>query len=1113
MPSGFRRLNHYDVKGLIGAGGAGEVYRATDTRLGRDVALKILPRDVTGDQGRLARFQREARALAALNHPNIVTIYSVEECEGLHFITMELVDGRTLDAMIPGNGLGLTPFLSIALPLADSVASAHAAGLTHRDLKPQNVMIGRDGRLKVLDFGLARFTDPSSLITGGNELPTMVRTEEGMIVGTFPYLAPEQIDGRAADARSDVYALGVVFYEMATGRRPFVGDTVVALLAAIVCDEPVPAHTLAPALPPALHAIIHQCLAKEGRSRFADGAALCQALREVSLGAIPVDLVTSLTPRAYRPLGLSADTPSRTRRTVRPLVGRDSELPRLVEQLDAAAYGSGSLVLLSGEPGVGKTRLSEELVHEAGDRHMLTLTGHCNEGGTTPYEPFVEVIEQLLRALPDEALGDLLGPDAGVVGRLVPKVLRLAGGVAEPLPLEPDQQRRAIFTAIVDVVRRVARQQPVVLLLEDLHWADEATVGLLQQLTPQLADLPVLCLGTYRDIEADIEPPFEKGIATLLRQPRTLLLPIRCLTREAVAALLTSRAKSEPPAALVDAVFQDTEGNPFFVGELFQHLAEDGQLFDDGGSWKAGLTIDAFSVPEGVRRVIGRRFARLAEPTQRVLATAAIAGRQFELRLVEAMSGLDRDAFLEAIEEAERAQLITAVRSRRQAAYTFTHELIRSTLLADLSLPRRQRLHARAAKVMERLYGAAVLPDHAPEMARHLYEAGPEGDDVLAIHYLEVASDQAIANGALESGLDSITRALTLVQPNDARTHATLLWKRGLARRNVGQLMEAIADWEAALPLCDAAVDQVLVANLCQDLAHGFAWTGRGMLGVAAARRGLERLGPDHLSYRCRLTGSLGWNFALACDFESADPILRDALAMAEELANVQLVGEALLLTSWHYYLCMRRREQADACRRAAELLRPTGEVGKLCEALVNFQMACNQIGRPGDIAATEAEARTLAERLGRFDIRVHQLYSETQRDWLLAANLDALEAGFRRVEDVSGAWRWVAEGSLSQMYLWRGTSTRRPRSRAPRSRTSHRERPTPALAGAWGFFATAWPAAALPRSRCSSSTPANFRAPVASTRSARGRPSSRWWRASWRSASARMPPRCIRWW
>ena len=245
--------------------------------------------------------------------------------------------------------------------------------------------------------------------------------------------------------------------------------------------------------------------------------------------------------------------------------------------------------------------------------------------------------------------------------------------------------------------------------------------------------------------------------------------------------------------------------------------------------------------------------------------------------------------------------------------------------------------------------------------------------------------------------------------------------------------MEAIQDWETALQLCDAGADRDTVASLCQELAHSYAWTGQPLLGVAAAQRGLASLGPDASSDRCRLLGEWARNLSLACDFEKADRLVREMLAMAEQLGDGPLLGESLLLSSWHHYLCMQRREQADACRRAEELLRPTRDLAKLGEALVNLQMALLQIGRPREIARTEEEARTLSERLGRFDIKVHRLYSEALRNWLTVGDLDNLDVGLQLVKDVAGAWGWLVESCQSQALLWRG----QPESARDRARDS----------------------------------------------------------------------------
>jgi len=260
-------LAHYEILEKLGSGGMGDVYRARDTRLDRDVALKILPAEMASDPDRRMRFEREAKAVAALNHPNIVTIHSVEEVNGTHFLTMELVEGKTLSELIPKDGMSLERFFQTAVPLAEAVTAAHAKGITHRDLKPANVMVGKDGQLKVLDFGLAKLLeapDPGTAQT----VAAGSATQEGKILGTVAYMAPEQAEGKPVDPRSDVFSLGVLLYEMATGERPFKGDTNMSTITSILRDDPPSVTELKRTLPRHLSRIVKRCLAKDPDRRY-----------------------------------------------------------------------------------------------------------------------------------------------------------------------------------------------------------------------------------------------------------------------------------------------------------------------------------------------------------------------------------------------------------------------------------------------------------------------------------------------------------------------------------------------------------------------------------------------------------------------------------------------------------------------------------------------------------------------------------------------------------------------------------------------------------------------------------------------------------------------------
>jgi len=273
------RLGHYTIVSLLGAGGMGSVYRAADSTLGRDVALKVLPADVASDPDRLERFRREARALASLSHPHIVTVYSVEYIDGVHFLTMELVIGRSLDHVIAGKPLPLDRVLQVGNAVADALSAAHERGIVHRDLKPANVILSESGHVKVLDFGLAKVQALSGVEypAGATFLPTVA----GVVLGTPAYMSPEQVSGMVdVDHRTDIFSLGVLLYEMATGARPFKGQSAADLSASILRDIPSPLSEVLPAAPSEFAKAIARCLEKNASARFATMADVRAALQQ-----------------------------------------------------------------------------------------------------------------------------------------------------------------------------------------------------------------------------------------------------------------------------------------------------------------------------------------------------------------------------------------------------------------------------------------------------------------------------------------------------------------------------------------------------------------------------------------------------------------------------------------------------------------------------------------------------------------------------------------------------------------------------------------------------------------------------------------------------------------
>src|SRR5713226_181020 len=274
-------LDHYRIESKLGEGGMGVVYKARDTHLDRPVAIKVLPADKVADAGRKQRFVQEAKAASALNHPNIVTIHDIRSHEGMDFIVMEYIEGKTLDELIAPKGLRPAQALKYAVQIADALAKAHGASILHRDLKPSNIMVTEEGRVKILDFGLAKLLEPADSSSDAATLTARPLTEEGSVLGTAAYMSPEQAEGLKLYVRSDIFSFGSFLYEMVTGRKPFTGDSRLAMLTKILNEDPTPPGQLAAAIPPEMEKLILRCLRKDPARRYQTMADLKVALEDL----------------------------------------------------------------------------------------------------------------------------------------------------------------------------------------------------------------------------------------------------------------------------------------------------------------------------------------------------------------------------------------------------------------------------------------------------------------------------------------------------------------------------------------------------------------------------------------------------------------------------------------------------------------------------------------------------------------------------------------------------------------------------------------------------------------------------------------------------------------
>ncbi|MFC2173103.1 protein kinase [Acidobacteriota bacterium] len=725
-------MQRYRVLKRIGKGGMGEILLAEDRHLHRKVAVKFLLKEREQDKIALERLRREARSAAALDHPFICKIYDVAESTHKCYIVMEYVVGETLEERLETGPLSLDEVRPILLEIADALEAAHRHGIAHRDLKPSNIMLTSQGHVKVMDFGLAKHIQVSGEMESGAEATESRLTRDGFAVGTPGYMSPEQLCGEAVDGRSDVFSFGVIVFQMLTGQLPFRRDSTRKTMVAILKDEPV-----LDSLPPAVAAFVGKLLAKDPQERY-------QTFTEVK------ESIGHLTAAPSTAQELASGLPL--------LVGRKNELDQLERLLEESRQGRGSLAFITGEPGVGKTRLVRELAYRARLVSTLVATGHCHEGeGTPPFLSFIEAFEAMIRIVPKAQLRGILGDAAPEIAELIPELRRLYPDIPSPIDLPPEQQRRYLFNGCLGFLQRVCRHAPVVLILEDLQWADESTIQLLQHIAPKVSETAILIVATTRDEEVDSDGLFARAQEALMRQRLVTSLALKRLSKQDTARMLSSLGPGEPPDQIVDALYTGSEGNPFFVEEVFRHLCEEGKILDEGGGWQTNLPSDELGVPQGVRWVIDRRLDRISKETIGFLSLSAVVGSRFRLKLLRDLIG---EKLLDSLEEAERAHLISPVHGEPVSRYAFEHELIRQTLLSRLSLPRRQQLHLEVAKAIERTY----CSDDALELAHHFYQAGELADQNDAIRFITMAGERALRTAAAGDALRYFNQAYNLLK-------------------------------------------------------------------------------------------------------------------------------------------------------------------------------------------------------------------------------------------------------------------------------------------------------------------------------------------------------------
>ncbi len=969
LPSGHV-LKHYRIADKIGQGGMGEVYRAEDTRLNRYVAIKLLIAASNENETARRRLLQEARSAAALNHPSIVTVHAIDDHEGLDFIVMEYVEGETLKSVIERGAIPLAQLLDIGAQVADALRSAHALNIIHRDIKSANILLTSAGRAKVLDFGLAKNTHP--LVEElDREAPTrLALTGAGIVLGTVPYMSPEQTRGEPLDGRTDIFSLGCVLYEAATGTLPFNGPSLLSIIHDIATVNPPPPSRFNPGLPAEFDMIIARALAKDREQRYQSASELAAALRSLegsSASFTPIPAITG---------PLSADG------EVESFVGREPEMKQLDRLLSRASEGAGRVAFVTGEPGIGKTAVVEEFLRRSRKKYsnIIITRGRCVEqyGTGEAYLPFLDAVGAMLAGPGRERIAALLRNYAPNWCLQFPAVF-VSSGIWENLQQETmGVTKERMLREMGDALAALSANASVVLVLEDLHWADPSSIDLLRHLGQRIASKRLLIVGTYRPAEVELNDHPLK-MYKLEMQSHNLCdeIALGSLGREHIATFLDVRfAPNDFPPDLAAIIERKTEGHPLFAISLADFMAESRNIAKINGRWSLARELSEMNLeaPENVRSMIRKKIEALDEVDRRALQYASIEGNEFLSTVVANLLGMDDLDLEERLAQLDRVHRLVETVGEEElpdgmlaTRYRFAHALYQNVLYADLVSKRRILLHRQAGEQLAAHYGKQS-PRIAAQFAMH-FERGR--DFKRATDYFIYAGDNAIRLYAGAEAIEHYERALALAEklPEDEQPELllTIYQKRGAVNHALGRFQLAVDDYtemlERARALGSITKESAALNALTMTLFYSHRLdeitaradeilrtaerAGSEALRIEAmqvialnhlGRGELDRARPmlddiiqsaRRLNHRPVLLTGLAWRAILhffQTEYAAAEPMLMEARALASDLSDGFLLLESYFVSGM-----------------------VQGNQGRMSEALATFERGLEIAARNGD--------------------------------------------------------------------------------------------------------------------------------------------------------------------
>ena len=939
------RIGHYEIRGLLGEGGMGEVYLAYDPALDREVAIKVLSEQLAREKENRERFYQEARAAASLNHPNVVTIHNVGEKDGVPYFVMEYLQGTVLGKIIAkssGKRLPVERALDLAGQICQALDTAHRRGILHRDIKPDNVMVTPDDALKVLDFGIARIA----------KCPTLTKCDQ--LFGTVEYMAPEQILGDGVDERSDLYSLGVVLYEMLTGELPFTGTTPAAMLYQQLEEKPTPPGNLNTSIPIPVDKIVLKSLSKDPDRRYPSASEMLEDIRDFLERKQPAEVSVET---AKDEIEAFAEEEFGGRDFQPQLVGRKKELTYLKALFNRLEEGRGCTVFLAGEAGIGKTRLASELQHYARRTGSLTLIGVClYREGTELYLPFLDAIGQYFETTKGEGADGKReeakkfirdeAPELMEIARRFRTTIGFTRGKPKLAGLDVDNQtaRARLFEAISQFLILISKGGRLVLLMDDLQWADSASLGLLHYVARSAVHHPLMIIATYRpeDLIASGEEKVHPLVETMQRMSREGLyqkMALEGLSSDDLSNMIESLFRRTALSDdFLESLYRETEGNPFFILEVLKLLRDQGVLFESEGVWHTNREITREDIPERIYDVVVRRIERLEEDQRELLQLAAVEGERFTSTVLSGVLNVPKIQLLKTFHRLERVYQIIKAEGDK---YVFNHTKIKEILYAEIPAELRRAYHLAVGEYLETAH-KDDLDSILGELANH-FHCGEDFD--RAFPYLVQAGDRANRLFAskesctyYEQALDSLEKADRIEEKDTPRKE--LLHKLGSSYEVLGNLDSALESYEVCAQLSEQLNDPEAKAGALRRIGRISSrrndWES-AMLHLNSSRTLYEEMGYEQGI--ARVLTDIGTVFAEKGEYENAEEHFQRALRIAQRVEYDELMATIYMNLGIVCNIKGQSNEAISYCQKSVSLYERVGDLQGMARAYHNLAM------------------------------------------------------------------------------------------------------------------------------------------------------------------------------